>query len=145
MPMTRSPLEAAFSDRALTLAGTHAMLKFERGAGVRSVPMRRPTKEATMKGGLLAMMLVLAAASAAATAQDGGKAPGTQQERMKMCNDRASGMKGDERKTFMSECLSGKQPEAKLTQQERMKMCNERATGMKGDERKKFLSACLKG
>jgi hypothetical protein len=54
-------------------------------------------------------------------------------------------MKGDERKQFMSACLSGKEPEAKMTQQERMKVCNQRAGDKKGDERKQFMSACLKG
>jgi hypothetical protein len=54
-------------------------------------------------------------------------------------------MKGDERKAFMSECLSGKAAESTMTQQERMTACNQRAAGMKGDERKKFMSDCLKG
>lgn len=31
-----------------------------------------------------------------------------QQQRMKDCNAQAKGMKGDERKTFMSSCLSTK-------------------------------------
>ncbi|MCC6535024.1 MAG: phosphate starvation-inducible protein PsiF, partial [Burkholderiales bacterium] len=50
----------------------------------------------------------------------------------------------DERKSFMSACLAGKEPE-KMTQQEKMKVCNQKAADMKGDERKKFMSACLKG
>jgi hypothetical protein len=32
-------------------------------------------------------------------------APMTQQEKMKACNTKAGEKKGDERKTFMSECL----------------------------------------
>ena len=32
----------------------------------------------------------------------------TQQEKMKKCNTEAHGMKGDERRHFMSGCLSGK-------------------------------------
>ena len=37
-------------------------------------------------------------------------APATnpQQERMRACNDKATGMKGDDRKKFMSECLKAK-------------------------------------
>jgi hypothetical protein len=66
-----------------------------------------------------------------------------QQERMKVCNERATGMTGDARKAFMSDCLSGKEP-AKMTQQERMTACNKKAGDMKGDERKKFMSECLK-
>ncbi len=46
---------------------------------------------------------------------------------MKVCNEKATGMKGDERKTYMSACLAGKEPEKKLTaQQQRMKDCNAR-------------------
>ena len=72
------------------------------------------------------------------------KAPTAQQMRMTECNQRAADKKGDERKQFMSACLSGKQPEAKMTQQERMKVCNQRAADKKGDERKQFMSTCLK-
>lgn len=83
---------------------------------------------------------------------------GPQQERMKSCNAEAGkkDLKGDERKGFMKQCLSGKTPEAVAegagaksagTQQEKMKACNADAgkQGLKGDERKKFMSTCLKG
>ena len=79
-----------------------------------------------------------------------------QQDKMKACNadPKAKALKGDERKKFMSECLSGKSAaapaadEKKLTpQQEKMKSCNADASAkaLKGDERKKFVSQCLKG
>jgi psiF repeat-containing protein len=74
-----------------------------------------------------------------------------QQERMKLCNKQAGDQKlsGDARKTFMSECLSGKTTSAKtLTpQQQKMKDCNVAATAkdLKGDARKTFMSSCLKG
>jgi hypothetical protein len=68
-----------------------------------------------------------------------------QQERMKDCNAKAEGRKGDERKKFMSECLKDPGPSAaQKKQQERMKACNAKAEGKKGDERKKFMSECLK-
>ena len=77
---------------------------------------------------------------------------GPQQEKMKTCNADAGkkGLKGDERKQFMSDCLSAKgaEPESKLTpQQEKMKSCNKQAADktLKGDERKNFMSSCLKG
>jgi hypothetical protein len=74
------------------------------------------------------------------------KEPNAQQMRMKDCNQKAGEKKGDERKQFMSACLSGKEPApAKMTQQEKMKVCNQKAGEMKGDERKKFMSGCLKG
>ena len=62
---------------------------------------------------------------------------------MATCNKEATGMKGDERKAFMKNCLSNK-PEAAQTQQSKMKTCNAEAAGKKGDERKAFMSECLK-
>jgi psiF repeat len=82
---------------------------------------------------------------------------GAQQDKMKGCNAEAKGMKGDERKAFMSKCLkkdyvlksaapaaekkeaapakaeakpaaSAAAPSAKATQQDKMKSCNADAT-----------------
>jgi len=92
----------------------------------------------------VAAVLALMGSSALAAETKGGNEPTAQQTLMTECNQKAGGMKGDERKKFMSECLSGKAPAPKMTQQERMKACNEKAGGMKGDERKKFISECLK-
>ena len=76
---------------------------------------------------------------------DEEKAKTPQQEKMATCNKEAGdkALKGDERKKFMSECLS----KAKMTQQEKMKACNKDAKdkALKGDERKQFMSDCLKG
>lgn len=63
-----------------------------------------------------------------------------QQSLMATCNKEATGKKGDERKQFMSACLSN----GKKRQQEKMKTCNAEAKDMKGDARKKFMSECLK-
>jgi hypothetical protein len=92
-------------------------------------------------------LLALAIAGVfAAAALPGYAADNPQQERMKECNAKAEGKKGDERKAFMSSCLSGKEAApAKMTQQDKMKACNVKAGEMKGDERKKFMSDCLKG
>ncbi|MEO8627221.1 MAG: PsiF family protein [Betaproteobacteria bacterium] len=83
-----------------------------------------------------------------------------QQTKMKTCNTDAKtkALKGDERKKFMSECLSAAAPadaspaaaadEKKLTpQQAKMKTCNADAKtqALKGAERKAFMSTCLKG
>ncbi len=87
---------------------------------------------------LLALAL---AAGFALVAAPTPAAENPQQEKMKACNTKAGDMKGDERKKFMSECLSAKP----MTQQERMTACNKKAGDMKGDERKKFMSECLKG
>lgn len=66
-----------------------------------------------------------------------------QQGKMKTCNAEASGLKGDERKKFMNQCLSS-QPVAGNAQQNKMKTCNAEAKGKSGDERKAFMSQCLK-
>ena len=50
------------------------------------------------------------AAPAPAMAPAAAPAANSQQERMKECNAKATGMKGDEHKQFMSSCLSGKEP-----------------------------------
>jgi hypothetical protein len=71
----------------------------------------------------------------------GAQAQTAQQSKMTTCNAEAKDMKGDERKAFMKDCLSGK----KMTpQQVKMKTCNADAKNMKGDARKKFMSECLK-
>jgi hypothetical protein len=75
-----------------------------------------------------------------------------QQQRMTTCNQQATSktLKGDARKTYMSDCLkngSSKPEEKSLTpQQQKMRECNATATqqSLKGDDRKKFMSACLK-
>ncbi len=74
-----------------------------------------------------------------------------QQERMKSCNAQAGKkeLKGEERKAFMSSCLSadGKKGDQKMTaQQQKMKSCNAQASkkALKGDQRKAFMSDCLK-
>jgi hypothetical protein len=97
--------------------------------------------------GALAIAVPLASAQTAAPATPAKPATtNSQQDRMKSCNEKAKAMKGDERKTYMSACLSGKEPEKPLTaQQQRMKDCNARATGKTGEDRKKFMSECLKG
>jgi hypothetical protein len=75
-----------------------------------------------------------------------------QQQRMTTCNQQATSktLKGDARKTYMSDCLknsSSKPAEKSLTpQQQKMRECNATATqqSLKGDDRNKFMSACLK-
>lgn len=89
---------------------------------------------------LLMIGLLLCSQGFAATAQ---------QTKMTTCNADATakGLKGDERKAFMSTCLKTKPPEVRGgTPQERMKTCNADATAkvLKGDERKAFMSDCLK-
>ncbi|HDR2752987.1 MULTISPECIES: phosphate starvation-inducible protein PsiF [Enterobacter] len=75
-----------------------------------------------------------------------------QQQRMTTCNQQATAqtLKGDARKTYMSDCLkngASKPEEKSLTpQQQKMRECNVQATeqSLKGDDRNKFMSGCLK-
>lgn len=75
-----------------------------------------------------------------------------QQQRMTTCNQQATAqtLKGDARKTYMSNCLKNGQSassEKSLTpQQQKMRDCNAQATqkSLKGDDRNKFMSTCLK-
>jgi hypothetical protein len=75
-----------------------------------------------------------------------------QQNKMKTCNADAKtkALKGDERKAFMSNCLSAKAEataDGKSAQQNKMKTCNAEAKtkALKGNDRKAFMSSCLKG
>jgi uncharacterized membrane protein len=96
---------------------------------------------------LLALGATLALGTAYAADE---KAPTAQQNKMKTCNADAKtkALAGDERKKFMSECLSAKAPAAEsggTAQQNKMKTCNADAKtkALAGDERKKFMSECL--
>ena len=74
-----------------------------------------------------------------------------QQEKMKTCNAKAKGLKGDEFKKVRDECLKAQpaataqaEPKQMTPQQEKMKTCNAKAKGLKGDEFKKARDECLK-
>lgn len=72
-----------------------------------------------------------------------------QQQKMTQCNQHAStqNLKGDARKSFMSECLKKESNISGMTpQQVKMKSCNTAAGDKKlsGDARKTFMSSCLK-
>jgi hypothetical protein len=77
------------------------------------------------------------------------QADNSQQNKMKKCNQVANDkhLKGDDRKNFMSTCLSAEEPAGTMSQQDKMKKCNEVANDkhLKGDDRKSFMSTCLSG
>jgi hypothetical protein len=70
-------------------------------------------QEGVMRGLLRGLVLVLMAAGAAGAAdgkkEEGGHEKMSQGERMRVCSQDAAakGLKGDERKEFMSHCLRG--------------------------------------
>ena len=85
-------------------------------------------------------LLALAIMGAFAAVAMPAAAANVQQERMKTCNVKAGDKKGDDRKSFMKDCLSAE----KKTYDNKMGACNTKSKGMKGDERKKFMSECMK-
>ena len=111
--------------------------------------MRRTTWVVAV-GAALAVLAGPAVLAQAGDAAAAAKPANSQQEKMKSCNTEAStkGLKGTDRKTFMSSCLSGDAAAKPAnSQQEKMKSCNAEATtkGLKGADRKTFMSTCLKG
>ncbi len=101
---------------------------------------------------LLAIGLSLSLGTAYAA--DAAAPKTAQQGKMTSCNKEAGDKKGDERKSFMKNCLSAKPaaPAAampasgmKMTQQDKMKSCNKDAgeKKLKGDPRKAFMKECL--
>lgn len=107
-----------------------------------------------MKHMLMAACLALPLAAVQAEEKKHSPAQAARQEKMAACNKQAGEKKlgGDERKQFMSQCLSAAgvpaaKGEHKMTQQERMAACNKQAgdKALKGDERKAFMSKCLSG
>lgn len=89
-------------------------------------------------------------ASAFALCCMSAQADNSQQDKMKSCNADASAknLTGDNRKAFMSTCLSAKPAPAGTgtnSQQAKMKTCNANATAknMSGDARKAYMQTCL--
>jgi hypothetical protein len=108
------------------------------GQRERDNPMKNLRSVLALAAAALSLSIQAAPAKeASATAA----APGMTQQQSKMatCNTEAADKKGDERKTFMKQCLSAKP----ASQQDKMKTCNKEAAGKKGDERKAFMKECL--
>lgn len=100
-----------------------------------------------MKVHLAAVVMAGLLVSGVSVAQAAEKT--AQQQKMTQCNQHAStqNLKGDARKSFMSECLKKESKISGMTpQQVKMKTCNSEAGDKKlsGDARKIFMSSCLK-
>src|SRR6516225_2195715 len=85
-------------------------------------------------------ILVLLMLGAFAVGASPAFAENAQQERMKTCNAQAGDKKGDERKKFMSDCLSAE----KKKYDSKMAECNAKTKGMTKDEANKARSECMK-
>ena len=104
--------------------------------------------------------LMLAACAAAASltvlplrADDSAAKAPTQQEKFAACGHQSKGLKGEERREFMSNCLKGG-ADAALSDtmigdaaEENRQRCHEEADRRKlhGEERRSFLGVCQKG
>ena len=103
-----------------------------------------------MKTTILFALFTAVLGSASVHAADKTLTP--QQQRMTTCNQQATSqaLKGDQRKTYMSNCLKNSQSapaDKSLTpQQQKMKHCIAEAgnKSLTGDARKTFMSECLK-
>ena len=75
-------------------------------------------------------------------AAEGGRL--AQNDRAASCAAQAKGLKDEEHRKFVEECLANR---GLTPQQNRMKSCNARAREqqLRGDERRTFMSGCLKG
>jgi len=118
----------------------------------RELPQRteeEPVKTRTLC--LTACAIVLSLSVAPLRAAEGESHTTPQREKFAACAHEAQGLKGDERREFMSECLR-KHPEgakqAVATESGgRLAPCNAEADRLKlhGDERRAFLGTCLRG
>jgi hypothetical protein len=120
------------------------------------------TREDTMHTWLGALVSILLVAGSTAGADEKKEHSTPQAQRMTECNAQARDrhLSGDERRTFMSDCLKAQPAAARSDktaksrpadgepggQGGKMKACNQEAAGknLHGDERRQFMSQCLK-
>lgn len=101
-----------------------------------------------MKRIYLAVIAAAALCAAPARANETEHKPESQHERFSHCAHESKGLKAEEHKKFMSECLKSHEgAPAHKAQQGKMKTCNDEAhaKNLHGDERRAFMSSCLKG
>jgi hypothetical protein len=128
------------------------------GAGVNMQPRYRIGLGGSMRVSrwlVAAGVMLMVAGGQAAFAQASSATTSTQlnsqQQKMKECaqEGKAKGVKGEERKAFMSSCLSSKgmSQEDINKQQQKMKTCNvdAKAKNLKGADYKAFMKTCLSG
>lgn len=97
---------------------------------------------------VVASSTLLSANPSAAQNKQGTSA--SQEDKVKACNDLADkrGLKGDDRKTFLKDCLnrtSNTQSLDDVTQRDKLNACNNLADrkNLKGQDRRSFLKDCM--
>lgn len=93
-------------------------------------------------------MKTLILATLIAVLSSGSAFAATQQEKMRTCNAEAKSksLKGEERRAFMSQCLTltPEEKQERLALREKAKTCAAEAKtkSLKGQERKQFIAEC---
>jgi psiF repeat len=99
--------------------------------------------------GLLFATLLFLAMSAGLPARAAADQGSSQQDKAKACNSEADskGLKGDDRKNFMQDCLSkaGNQQLNDMSQKDKMNVCKNLADrkNLTGSDRRSFLKDCM--
>jgi len=107
--------------------------------------MTRIWKKALLVMSLLSLTMTVSLPARAAADKQGS----SQQDKMKACNTSADnkGLKGEERKNFIQDCLSkgGNQPLNDMSQKDKLNVCKNLADrkNLKGEDRKSFLKDCM--
>jgi psiF repeat len=98
---------------------------------------------------LVVLLLSLAIGGGLPARATAGEQGPSQQDKMKTCNNLADkkGLKGDDRKNFMQDCLSkaGNQPLNEMSQKDKLNVCKNLADrkNLNGDDRRSFLKDCM--
>ena len=95
---------------------------------------------------LVTLLLAMSASLPARVAADQGS---SQQDKVKACNSAADskGLKGDDRKNFLQDCLSkaGNQKLDDMSQKDKMNVCKNLADkkNLTGNDRRSFIKDCM--
>jgi hypothetical protein len=101
----------------------------------------------SQKAILVVTLLSLAMSAGVSAAADSQGS--SQQDKMKTCNSLADnkGLKGDDRKNFMQDCLSkaGNQQLSDMSQKDKMNVCKNLADkkNLTGSDRRSFIKDCM--
>lgn len=107
--------------------------------------MKRMSQKALLVITLLSLAISLGLPPRAASQNQGT----ANQDKAKACNAQADSksLKGDERKTFVQDCLSkaGVQQPSEMSQKDKMNACKEIADkkNLTGSDRKSFIKDCM--
>ncbi len=98
---------------------------------------------------LLVLTLLSLTMSVGLPARAAGEQGSSNQDKVKACNNAADakGLKGDDRKNFMQDCLNkaGVQQPSEMSQKDKMDVCKNLADkkNLTGSDRRSFLKDCM--